>query len=155
MKSLWEKPAELKDILSIVGIVLVAVLLILVFKLKGGILGIVLGVIAVVALIYWLREIKKIFAQEKTYSPGEAEWFYDLINEEEGVTTLIAKVPGPAEEVKVKLIDDTLEIKGSGDFTRRVQVPAGARLQDKSYANGVLHVKLQRVKTPDSKMPPE
>jgi len=152
MSKPWERPGELKDILSIISIAVVALLLIILFKLKGGILGIVVGTIAVVTLIYWLREIRKIFKEEKPYYPGEAEWFFDLLNEEEGVT-FIARVPGPAEEVKVKLINNVLEIKGSGDFMRKVEVPEGTRLQNKSYINGVLHVRLQRVKTPDNRMP--
>jgi len=154
MSKPWERPGELKDILSIISIAIVALFLIMLFKLKGGILGIVLGTIAVVALIYWLREIRKILTEEKPYSAAEAEWFYDLINEEEGVI-FIAKVPGPAQKVKVRLINNILEVKGSGDFMRRVQVPEGTRLQNKSYINGVLHVRLQRVKTPASRMPSE
>ena len=47
------KPDELlKNVLSIVSIAVVALLLIVLFKLKGGILGMVLGTIAVAALIY-------------------------------------------------------------------------------------------------------
>ncbi len=151
MKREREKPAELGNILSIISIAVVALLLILIFKIKGGILGIVLGTIAVAALIYWLKEIKKLFREEKVHHPEEDEWFYDLINEDEGVT-LIAKVPGPAEKVKVKLMNDILEIRGGENFMRRVHVPKGARLQNKSYVNGVLHVKLQRVKMPKNKV---
>ena len=147
------KPDDLlKDVLSIVSIAIVAFLLIVLFKLKGGILGMVLGTIAVAALIYWLMEIKKIFKEQKTTSPEEAEWFYDLIKEGENVT-FIAKVPGPAREVKVKIADDLLEIKGGGNFMQKVQIPKGTRLQNKSYINGVLHVKLQRTATPNDKIP--
>ena len=151
MKRRRKKPDELINILSIISIAVVALLLILLFKVKGGILGVVLGTIAVATLIYWLKEIKKIFREEKAYPTGEAEWFYDLINEGEGVT-LIAKVPGPAEEVKVKLRKGVLEIRGGGNFVRRVQVPKEVQLQSKSYINGVLHVRLQKVKTPTNKM---
>lgn len=147
MKRDREKPGELlTDILSIMSVAVVALLLILLFKVKGGILGMVLGTIAVAALIYWLKEIKKIFGEEKALSPEEVEWFYDLIEEGEGLT-LIAKVPGPAERVKVRLINEILEIEGSGNFMQRVHVPKGAQLQDKSYVHGILHIKLQRLKT--------
>ena len=141
----------LKNVLSIVSIALVAFLLIVLFKLKGGILGMVLGTIAVAALIYWLMEIKKIFKEQKAPTSEEHEWFYDLIEEEENIT-FIAKVPGPAREVKAKIVDDLLEIKGGGNFIQKVEIPKGTRLQDRSYINGVLHVKLQKTKTLNNKI---
>ena len=137
MKRKRKNPEETLNILSIISITVVALLLILLFKVKGGILGMVLGAIAVAALIYWLKEIKKIW--------GEVEWFYDLFDDGEGVT-LIAKVPGPVEEVKVSLQKGVLEIRGGGNFERRVQVPKEVELQDKSYINGVLHVRLRKLK---------
>jgi len=137
MKRKRKKPEETLNILSIISIAVVALLLIILFKVKGGILGMVLGAVAVATLIYWLKEIKKIW--------GEVEWFYDLIDDGEGVT-LIAKVPGPAEEVKVSLHKGVLAIRGGGNFERRVQIPKEVELQDKSYINGVLHVRLQKLK---------
>lgn len=148
MKRKREKPDELlKNMLSIVSIALVAFLLIVLFKLKGGLLGMVLGTVAVAALIYWLMELKKIFREQKAPFSEEAEWFYDLIEERENIA-LIGKVPGPAREVKVKIVGDMLEVTGGGNFLQRVQIPKGIRLQDKSYVGGVLHVKLQKTETP-------
>ncbi|MGQ9551737.1 MAG: hypothetical protein ACUVUE_04840 [Candidatus Bathycorpusculaceae bacterium] len=149
MKRERESSQELlKDALSIVSIVAVALVLIVLFKVKGGILGIILGTIAVAMLIYWLMEINKIFREEKIPSSEEHEWFYDLVEERENVT-FIAKVPGPAKEVRLKIVGDSdmLEIKGGGNFTRRVKIPRGARLQEKSYINGVLYVKFQKMET--------
>ena len=139
--------------LSIVSIAVVALLLVVLFKLKGGILGMVVGTIAVAALIYWLMEIKKIFEEQKAPTSEEHEWFYDLIEEEENIT-FIAKVPGPAKEVKVKIVDDILEIKGGRNFLQRIQIPKGTILQEKTYISGVLHLKLQKTATPNSEMPP-
>ena len=140
-----KNPEDPLNVLSIISIAVVALLLILLFKVKGGILGIVLGAVAVATLIYWLKEMKKILREEKAYPTDEVEWFYDLIDDGEGVT-LIAEVPGPAKEVKVRLRKGLLEIRGGGNFKRRVQVPKEAKLQDKSYINGVLHVRLQKLK---------
>lgn len=142
----------LENVLSLVGIAAVALFLIVLFRLKGGILGVVLGTIAVAALIYWLMEIRKIFRERKPPSPQGYEWFYDLFEEGEHIT-LIARVPGPSKEVKIKIVDDMLVIRGGGDFVQRIQMPKGARLQNKSYVNGVLHVKLQRTTVPNNKMP--
>jgi predicted PurR-regulated permease PerM len=71
MKRERRRPGELTDMLSMIGIAVVALLIILLFKVKGGILGMVLGTIAVAALIYWLKEIKRIFREEKPYSLEE------------------------------------------------------------------------------------
>ena len=151
MKREREKPQELlKNMLSIVSITAVALLIIILFKVKGGVFGIVLGTIAVATLIYWLMEIKKIFREEKICSEEEPEWFYDLIEEGEGLV-FVAKVPGPAREVKVRLVDETLEVKGGGNFTRRVHMPKGVQLLNKSYSNSVLHVKLRQMEKPDKK----
>jgi len=153
MRRKEEKSDELpRNVLSIVSIAVVALFLILLFRLKGGILGIVLGTIAVAALIYWLMEMKKIFGEQKVPSAEESEWFYDLIEEGENIT-FTAKVPGPAREVKVKIVDDMLEIEGGGNFLQRVQIPRGTRLQDKSYVNGVLHLKLQKTVKPNGRTP--
>jgi len=152
MKTEKKKPAEIADILSMVSIAAVALLLILLFKVKGGFLGVVLGTVAVAALIYWFKEIKKTFKEEKAYPTEEAEWFYDITDEGESVT-LIAKVPGPPEKVKVRLVNEKLEIEGGANFMRRIHVPKGAQLQHKSYINGVLHVKLQKTEMPNNKMP--
>jgi HSP20 family molecular chaperone IbpA len=38
-----------------------------------------------------------------------------------------------------------LELKVGEDFERKVAVPKGTQIQSKSYSNGVLNVKLQRI----------
>ncbi|MEM2130536.1 MAG: hypothetical protein QXZ70_08070 [Candidatus Bathyarchaeia archaeon] len=146
----WTSDDLIKNVLSIAGIAAVSLFLILLFKLKGGVTGIALGTVAVAALIYWLMEIRKIFEKQNTVSE-EHEWFYDLIEEEESIT-FTAKVPGPAKKVKVKVVGDTLEIKGGRNFFKKVQIPKGVRLQDKTYTNGILHLKLQKTATLNNKM---
>ena len=145
---------DFSDILSIVSITIVAILLILLFKIKAGILGIVLGAITVATLFYWLKEIKKIWRDEKDYrsvkkalekKKGETEWLYDLTDDEENIT-LTAEVPGPTEEVKVRLHKNVLEIRGGNNFIQKVKISKEVELQDRSYINGVLCVKLQKLK---------
>lgn len=145
---------DILDILSIISITLVALILIVLFKVKAGILGIFLGAIAVATLIYWLKEAKKIFREEEAYrrvkrtidkKEREAEWFYDLTDDGENMT-LTAEVPGPAEEVNVRLHEGALEIRGGTGFTRRVPVSKEVRVQDTSYINGVLRVRLQKLR---------
>ncbi len=133
---------ELSNILLAMSIAAIALLIILIFKVKGGIFGIIIGALLASALAFWLREIRGIL-REKEVPRAEADWFYDIISDGEGIT-LTARVPGPAEEVEVRLVNDVLEIKGGGNFSRRVNVPKGVQIREKSYVNGVLCVKLRR-----------
>lgn len=142
-----EKPDELlRSVLTIVGIAVAAILLIALFKLKGGVLGFIIGTIAAAALIFWLMEAKRIFEEHKAPSSKEYELFYDLIEEEENII-FVAKVPGPAEEVKVKIVGDMLEVKGGRNFLKRVRVPKGLEMEDKKYVNGILWARLRKTET--------
>lgn len=145
MKRKQKSPEIPLNILAIISVAAAVLLLIVIFKFKGGILGMVLGAIVVAVLIYWLREMNKIVGEERAYPTSEAEWFYDLIDKGESIV-LTANVPGPPEDVKVELHEGLLEIRGGGGFTQRVEVPKEAKIKDKSYINGVLHVSLQRLK---------
>lgn len=135
---------ELLNVLSMAGVAVVALFLILLFKVKGGLLGMILGVVAVATLIYWLREMRSLF-RVGAYPKGGAEFFYDLLDDGEALI-FVAKVPGPAEEVEAKLEQGFLEIRGGGKFFRTVKVSEEVELQTKSYINGVLHIKLQRIR---------
>ena len=60
MKSKRKNFEDPLNILSIISIAVVALLLILLFKVKGGILGIVLGAVAVATLILLRRKRAKL-----------------------------------------------------------------------------------------------
>ncbi|MCX8170392.1 MAG: Hsp20/alpha crystallin family protein [Candidatus Bathyarchaeota archaeon] len=124
-----------------VSATLAIALLILAFKVKGGLIGAILGSIIVLALIYWMREVKRIFSVRRN-TAEEHDWLYDFIEEGEDVI-FVAKVPGPPEEVRVKLTDGVLEIRGGGNFFRKVELSRDAKIVEKSYVNGVLRLKLR------------
>lgn len=119
-------------------------MVILFFKLKSGVQGIIVGAIAVAALIYWLVEINKILKENKTSSLRGHELFYDLFEDEEGITILM-KMPGQFNDVEVKVSGENLEIKGNGKLLQRLQIPREAKLKEKSYVKGVLQVRLQKM----------
>lgn len=133
---------ELLNALSIAGVALLALFLVLLFKIKGGLLGMILGVAAVVTLVYWLGELRSLF-REDAFLGGEAEFFYDILDEGEELV-FVARVPGPPEEVEARLEEGFLEVKGGGRFLRAVEVSGAAELEEKSYINGVLHVRLRK-----------
>ena len=97
---------DMLDILSIISITIVALVLIVLFKVKAGILGIVLGVIAVATLIYWLKEAKQIFRRAH-----EAEWVLRP-HRRWREPDLHSRLPGPSEEVTVRLSESVFGDKG-------------------------------------------
>jgi HSP20 family molecular chaperone IbpA len=137
--------------LSTIGIAAVALLLITLFRVKSGILGIIIGAMAVAVLAYWLVEIKNTIQEGKTSPKEETEWFHDLIEEGENID-FVANVPGPEKEVRVRIVNKKLEIKGGANFLQRIDIPKNAKLQKWSHSNGVLHAKLRRDPTPDHSM---
>lgn len=100
---------ELFNAVTISGAALAPLFLIL-FKLKGGLLGMILGGLAVATLIYWLREMRNIYRSD-AYSTSEAEFFYDLLDEGEAFI-FVAKVSGPSDEVEARLEQGFLVVSG-------------------------------------------
>jgi len=138
----------LANLMILVGVIIAAIFIMAVFKLKGGLLGLILGTIAVIAMIYWVREIRRVFNEKSEIDFADMEerdWLYDLIEDEENMI-FVARVPGPPKEIKVKVTSGMLEIRGGGGFTKRVQIPEDVKLLEKSYVNGVLRLKLRRLK---------
>jgi len=128
-----------KLILGILAILLLLILFSLILRLGKGILGLILiGVIALLG-VYWFKEVKKAL---KSYRP-KIEYPLELI--EDGDTlTLTAQVPGPEEEVSVKISDRKLLIRGGRGFKRIVKLPYPVRILKRSYVNGILHLEFIR-----------
>jgi len=143
---------SLMDLILLAVSVAASTLIIAVFRAKGGFLGSIIGFTVILMLIYWLREIRKIFVEEKPKEvESDHEWLHDLIEVEDSIT-LVARVPGPPDKVKVKINDETLEIRGGGNFLKRLQVPRDSKILEKSYVNGVLQVKLKRTRVEAKKI---
>ncbi len=139
---------ETNDLFRIIFLVLsasiLALLVILFFKLKSGIQGIIVGAIAVAVLIYWFIEINRILRENRASPLSGHELFYDFFEDEEGITVLV-KMPGQFNEVEVKISGENLEIKGDGKLLHRLQIPKEVKLKEKSYVKGVLQVRLQKM----------
>jgi HSP20 family molecular chaperone IbpA len=141
-----------RSILLLLSASALASLVILLFKLKGGVQGIIVGAIVVAVLIYWLIEINKIFKEsKKPHPPSGHELFYDLFEDEEGITILV-RMPGRFNDVEVKVSGENLEIKGDGKLIQRLQIPKEAKLKEKSYVKGVLQIRLQKAAKSDRKI---
>ena len=128
-----------KLILGILATLLLLILFSLMLRLGRGILGLILiGVIALLG-IYWFKEVKKAL---KTYRP-KIEYPLELVKDGD-LLTLTAQVPGPEEEVSIKISDRKLLIRGGRGFKRIVKLPYPVKILKRSYVNGILHLELIR-----------
>ena len=128
-----------KLILGILATLLLLILFSLMLRLGRGVLGLILiGVIALLG-VYWFKEVKKAL---KTYRP-RIEYPLELV-EDGDLLTLTAQVPGPEEEVSIKISGRKLLIRGGRGFKRIVKLPYPVKILKRSYVNGILHLELIR-----------
>jgi hypothetical protein len=103
--------------------------------------------VATITTIYWVRVIKKMMKNVKPkYTAREAEaknWVYDLIKGENQFV-FVSEVPGPDDKIMVRLIDGMLYVRGSGGFSKEVQIEGSNQMQiaDFKYRNGVLTLRI-------------
>jgi len=103
--------------------------------------------VATITTIYWVRVLKKMLKNIKPkYIAREAEvknWVYDLIKGENQFV-FVAEVPGPDDKIMVRLIDGMLYIRGSGGFSKEVQIEGSNQMKiaDFKYRNGVLTLRI-------------
>jgi len=103
--------------------------------------------VATITTIYWVRVLKKMLKNIKPkYSAREAEvknWVYDLIKGENQFV-FVAEVPGPDDKIMVRLIEGILYIKGTGGFSKEVQIEGSnqMKISDFKYRNGVLTLRI-------------
>ena len=104
-------------------------------RLGRGILGLILIGIIVLLGLYWFKEVRKAL---KTYRP-KIEYPLELV-ENGDLLILTAQVPGPEEEVSVKILGRKLLIRGGRGFKKTVKLPYPVRILKRSYVNGILHL---------------
>ena len=116
-------------------------------KADGSFASFILIGVATITTIYWVRVIKKMLKNVKPkYTAREAEaknWVYDLIKGENQFV-FVSEVPGPDDKIMVRLIDGMLYVRGSGGFSKEVQIEGSNQMQitDFKYRNGVLTLRI-------------
>ena len=116
-------------------------------KADGSFVAFILIGVATITTIYWVRVIKKMLKNVKPkYTAREAEaknWVYDLIKGENQFV-FVSEVPGPDDKIMVRLIDGMLYVRGSGGFSKEVQIEGSNQMQitDFKYRNGVLTLRI-------------
>jgi len=128
-----------KLILGILATLLLLILFSLMLRLGRGVLGLILIGVIVLLGVYWFKEVKKAL---KTYRP-RIEYPLELV-EDGDLLTLTAQVPGPEEEVSIKISGRKLLIRGGRGFKRIVKLPYPVKVLKRSYVNGILHLELIR-----------
>jgi len=119
-------------------------------KADGSFVSFILIGVATITTIYWVRVIKKMLKNacidKPKYTAREAEaknCVYDLIKGENQFV-FVAEVPGPDDKIMVRLIDGMLYVRGSGGFSKEVQIEGSNQMQitDFKYRNGVLTLRI-------------
>ena len=124
-----------KLILGMLATLLLLILFSLMLRLGRGILGLILIGIIVLLGLYWFKEVRKAL---KTYRP-KIEYPLELV-ENGDLLILTAQVPGPEEEVSVKILGRKLLISGGKGFKKTVKLPYPVKILKRSYVNGILHL---------------
>ena len=131
----------------IVVLLFIGIIYIMTQRADGSFVNFILVGVATVTTIYWVHIIKKMLKNVKPkYTAREAEaknWVYDLIKGDNQFV-FVAEVPGPDDKIMVRLIDGILYVRGSGGFSKEVQIEGSSKMKisDFKYRNGVLTLRI-------------
>ena len=138
---------SLNFVIPIVVLLCIGVVYVMSQRADGSFVNFILIGVAAVTTIYWVSVFKKMLKNIKPkYTAREAEaknWVYDLIKGENQFV-FVAEVPGPDDKIMVRLIDGMLYIRGSGGFSKEIQIEGSNQMKiaDFKYRNGVLTLRI-------------
>jgi len=133
----------------LLALLFIGVMFVLLARSQGGVSFIFLAA-ASGLMIYWVREVKLIARSEDRKMSRDIEqqkdWVYDLIKNKDEMV-FVAEVPGPEDQINVRLTAGLLHIKGGQNFTRDVPLELTQQMgiSDYKYRNGVLTIKIQKI----------
>ena len=138
---------SLNFVIPIIVLIFIGIIYIMSQRADGSFVNFILIGVATITTIYWVHIIKKMLKNVKPkYTAREAEaknWVYDLIKGDNQFV-FVAEVPGPDDKIMVRLIDSMLYIRGSGGFSKEVQIEGSSQMKisDFKYRNGVLTLRI-------------
>lgn len=158
-------------VIPLLAMVFVGGLYVLISRTAQNGASFILATAAAGLAIYWVFEIYRMSRPEgqKKASREQMEqqkgWVYDLIRNSDGMMVFVAEVPGPEEQIDVRLTPaGVLRIKGGQNFAKDVQLTSSAGggdgsagasnsnmaaaemgISDYKYRNGVLTIKIQKI----------
>lgn len=139
----------LNYIVLVVGMLVIAVVLVLLVRVQRGLLGIVLGAIAVGLLVYWVSELRKIVKKELSV-PSTMKWSPDILYQGDEII-VVGVVPGPQKKVNAEFRNGILEVRGGQRFHEFVTLGKHLKIEETKYVNHVLQVKLGKESVPSVK----
>ena len=145
--SSYTNEKSLNFVIPIVILLFIGIIYVMSQRADGSFVSFILIGVATITTIYWVRVLKKMLKNVKPkYTAREAEaknWVYDLIKGENEFV-FVAEVPGPDDKIMVRLIDGILYVRGTGGFSKEVQIEGSNEMQitDFKYRNGVLTLRI-------------
>ena len=145
--SSYTNEKSLNFVVPIIVLLFIGIIYIMTQRADGSFVNFILIGVATVTTIYWVHIIKKMLKNIKPkYTAREAEaknWVYDLIKGDNQFV-FVAEVPGPDDKIMVRLIDGILYVRGSGGFSKEVQIEGSnqMKISDFKYRNGVLTLRI-------------
>ena len=145
--SSYTNEKSLNFVIPIIVLLFIGVIYVMTQRADGSFVNFILIGVATITTIYWVHILKKMLKNIKPkYTAREAEaknWVYDLIKGDNQFV-FVAEVPGPDDKIMVRLIDGMLYIRGSGGFSKEVQIEGSnqMKISDFKYRNGVLTLRI-------------
>ena len=145
--SSYTNEKSLNFVIPIVILLFIGIIYVMSQRADGSFVSFILIGVATITTIYWVRVLKKMLKNIKPkYTAREAEaknWVYDLIKGENQFV-FVAEVPGPDDKIMVRLIEGILYIRGTGGFSKEVQIEGSNKMKisDFKYRNGVLTLRI-------------
>ena len=145
--SSYTNEKSLNFVIPIIVLVFIGTVYLMTQRADGNFVNFILIGVATITTIYWVHILKKMLKNIKPkYTAREAEaknWVYDLIKGDSQFV-FVAEVPGPDDKIMVRLIDGMLYIRGSGGFSKEVQIEGSnqMKISDFKYRNGVLTLRI-------------
>ena len=136
-------------VVPLLALLFIGIMFLFLARAQGGV-GFIFLAVASGLLVYWVREIRMMSRSEEKMISRESEqqkdWVYDLIKNSDEMV-FVAEVPGPENQINVKLTEGLLHIKGGHNFARDVPLELTQKMgiADYRYRNGVLTIKIQKV----------
>ena len=138
---------SLNFVIPIIVLLCIGLVYVMSQRAEGDFVNFILIGVATITTFYWVKVIKKMLKNIKPkYTAREAEaknWVYDLIKGENQFV-FVAEVPGPDDKIMVRLIEGVLYVRGTGGFSKEVQIEGSdqMKISDFKYRNGVLTLRI-------------
>ena len=137
-------------VIPLLALMFIGIMYVVTARSQGSV-GFILLAVASGVLIYWVRELKMMSRsdeqQRMSKEPDQKDWVYDLIKNNNEEMVFVAEVPGPEDQINVRLTSGVLRIKGGQNFVKDIplELTTEMGISDYKYRNGVLTIKIQRV----------